>query len=209
MVRAAFGAARRTPSRSRSSIFSGGNQQKILFGKWLSQKPSVFLLDEPTQGVDVGAKADLHRELVTAAEDGAAVLVSSSDLEELADLCDRVIVIVDGKISSELEGAELTRGHDHARVHAAGGESPSTQADGARAWASTSAGSTRRRRGVRRSASATTRTVHVRMAQEALRPMPSFLSYHTNRAVAQADVERRVEPAPAGVALRGPAVQAG
>ncbi len=93
------------------SIFSGGNQQKILFGKWLSQKPSVFLLDEPTQGVDVGAKADLHRELVTAAEDGAAVVVSSSDLEELADLCDRVLVIVDGKISSVLEGAELTEGN--------------------------------------------------------------------------------------------------
>ena len=92
------------------SIFSGGNQQKILFGKWLSQKPSVFLLDEPTQGVDVGAKSDLHRELVGAAQDGAAVLVSSSDLEELADLCDRVLVIVDGKISSVLEGAQLTQG---------------------------------------------------------------------------------------------------
>jgi ribose transport system ATP-binding protein len=92
-------------------IFSGGNQQKILFGKWLSQTPSVFLLDEPTQGVDVGAKADLHRELVTAAEDGAAVVVSSSDLEELADLCDRVLVIVDGRISAELRGAELTEGN--------------------------------------------------------------------------------------------------
>jgi ribose transport system ATP-binding protein len=92
------------------SIFSGGNQQKILFGKWLSQKPSVFLLDEPTQGVDVGAKADLHRELVTAAEDGAAVIVSSSDLEELADLCDRVLVIVNGRVSAQLEGAELTEG---------------------------------------------------------------------------------------------------
>jgi ribose transport system ATP-binding protein len=90
--------------------FSGGNQQKILFGKWLSQKPSVFLLDEPTQGVDVGAKADLHRELTAAAKEGAAVVVSSSDLEELADLCDRVLVIVDGKISSVLEGADLTQG---------------------------------------------------------------------------------------------------
>jgi ribose transport system ATP-binding protein len=91
-------------------IFSGGNQQKILFGKWLSQKPSVFLLDEPTQGVDVGAKADLHRELLTAAEEGAAVVVSSSDLEELADLCDRVLVIVEGRISAQLQGAELTEG---------------------------------------------------------------------------------------------------
>src|SRR3954463_11221494 len=88
-------------------IFSGGNQQKILFGKWLSQKPPVFLLDEPTQGVDVGAKSDLHRELVTAAQEGAAVVVSSSDLEELADLCDRVLWIVDGKISRVLEGAQL------------------------------------------------------------------------------------------------------
>jgi ribose transport system ATP-binding protein len=92
------------------STFSGGNQQKILFGKWLSKQPSVFLLDEPTQGVDVGAKADLHRELVTAAEGGAGVVISSSDLEELADLCDRVLVIVEGKISSELSGAELTEG---------------------------------------------------------------------------------------------------
>ena len=89
-------------------IFSGGNQQKILFGKWLSQKPSVFLLDEPNQGVDVGAKADLHRELLTAAQNGAAVIVGSSDLEELADLCDRVIVIVDGQVSAPLVGAALT-----------------------------------------------------------------------------------------------------
>jgi ribose transport system ATP-binding protein len=90
--------------------FSGGNQQKILFGKWLSKTPDVFLLDEPTQGVDVGAKADLHRELVTAAEAGAAVVVSSSDLEELADLCDRVLVIVDGRLSAVLSGGELTEG---------------------------------------------------------------------------------------------------
>jgi ribose transport system ATP-binding protein len=92
------------------ATFSGGNQQKILFGKWLSKTPDVFLLDEPTQGVDVGAKADLHRELVTAAQAGAAIVVSSSDLEELADLCDRVLVVVDGRLSAELSGAELTQG---------------------------------------------------------------------------------------------------
>jgi ribose transport system ATP-binding protein len=90
------------------SIFSGGNQQKILFGKWLSQGPSVFLLDEPTQGVDVGAKADLHRELRAAASDGAAVVISSSDLEELADLCNRVVVLVEGRIAAELTGNAVT-----------------------------------------------------------------------------------------------------
>jgi ribose transport system ATP-binding protein len=116
------------------SIFSGGNQQKILFGKWLSQQPSVFLLDEPTQGVDVGAKADLHRELVTAAQAGAAVVVSSSDLEELADLCDRVLVIVDGRISAELRGAELTEGNITRRfmpIAAVPAEAESTNGAGA------------------------------------------------------------------------------
>ena len=89
-------------------VFSGGNQQKILFGKWLLLAPAVFLLDEPTQGVDVGAQADLHRELKSSAAAGTAVVVSSSDLKELADLCDRVIVMVDGRIRRELRGVELT-----------------------------------------------------------------------------------------------------
>lgn len=88
--------------------FSGGNQQKILFAKWLSQAPAVFLLDEPTQGVDVGAKADLHRELMAAAQHGAAVVISSSDLDELADLSDRVVVMSQGRIAAELAGADVS-----------------------------------------------------------------------------------------------------
>ena len=73
------------------SIFSGGNQQKVLFGKWLSQAPSVFLLDEPTQGVDVGREGGPPSRAAHGRRgSGAAVVISSSDLEELADLCNRV-----------------------------------------------------------------------------------------------------------------------
>jgi ribose transport system ATP-binding protein len=70
----------------------------------------VFLLDEPTQGVDVGAKADLHREFVAAAEQGGAVVVSTSDLEEAADHCDRVLIMNEGEIIAELQGEELIAG---------------------------------------------------------------------------------------------------
>lgn len=88
--------------------FSGGNQQKILFGKWLRLGPKVFLLDEPTQGVDVGAKAELHHQLIEAARGGAAVVVSSSDVEELVALCHRVIVLRGGRIVAELAGNAIT-----------------------------------------------------------------------------------------------------
>jgi ribose transport system ATP-binding protein len=93
---------------ARLMTFSGGNQQKVLFGKWLRRQPAVFLLDEPTQGVDVGAKAHLHQLLVESVAHGAAVVVSSSDADELAALCQRVIVLRDGQIVSQLTGAGLT-----------------------------------------------------------------------------------------------------
>lgn len=90
------------------SSFSGGNQQKILLAKWLRREPRVFLLDEPTQGVDVAAKAELHRLLQRAADREAAVVVSSSDLEELVAVADRVLVVRHGRIAVELCGAEIT-----------------------------------------------------------------------------------------------------
>ena len=80
--------------------FSGGNQQRILFGKWLRRAPTLFLLDEPTQGVDIGAKAHLHRQLIAAAEAGMTIIVSSADVDELFALCHRVIVLRNGRVAA-------------------------------------------------------------------------------------------------------------
>jgi ABC-type sugar transport system ATPase subunit len=88
-------------------LFSGGNQQKVVLAKWLRTEPQVLLLDQPTQGVDVGAKAAIYALIDKAAADGAAVVVSSADEEELATICDRVVVLRDGVIASELAGSEL------------------------------------------------------------------------------------------------------
>jgi ribose transport system ATP-binding protein len=89
------------------ATFSGGNQQKVVFGKWFQRKPLLFMLDEPTQGVDVGAKAELHRCLIAAAEAGAAVLMSSSDIDELTTVCSRVVVLHNGAIVAELLGEDV------------------------------------------------------------------------------------------------------
>jgi ribose transport system ATP-binding protein len=90
------------------ATFSGGNQQKVLFAKWLRLSPTVFLLDEPTQGVDVGTKGELHRKLLGAAAAGATILVSSSDLEELTALCHRVLVLRAGRVAAELGDSSVT-----------------------------------------------------------------------------------------------------
>ncbi|UOQ56875.1 sugar ABC transporter ATP-binding protein [Leucobacter allii] len=90
------------------SQFSGGNQQKIVFAKWLRNDPSLLLLEEPTQGVDVGAKRAIYDAVDRVAADGTAVLVCSSDAKELVRLCDRVLVLRDGRVGAELSGDELT-----------------------------------------------------------------------------------------------------
>jgi ribose transport system ATP-binding protein len=82
--------------------FSGGNQQKIVLAKWLGREPSVIVLDEPTRGVDVGAKAEIHRLVNQLADNGAAVLVVSSDLPELLDISDVIHVVRDGKVVGTL-----------------------------------------------------------------------------------------------------------
>jgi ribose transport system ATP-binding protein len=87
---------------------SGGNQQKALFGREISAKPRVFLVDEPTKGVDIGARSEIYQRLRAIADQGLAVLVSSSDGIELEGLCDRVLIFARGRIVHELTGAEVT-----------------------------------------------------------------------------------------------------
>lgn len=88
--------------------FSGGNQQKILMAKWLRRAPKVLLVDEPTQGVDIGAKARIHQELLHSAEAGTTVVVASSELEELVALCHRVLVLREGRLAAEIPRTQLT-----------------------------------------------------------------------------------------------------
>ncbi|MCZ4098700.1 sugar ABC transporter ATP-binding protein [Streptomyces sp. So13.3] len=89
-------------------LFSGGNQQKVVLAKWLRVRPRVLLLDEPTQGVDVGAKAAIYDLVLAARRDGAAVLLCSSDTKELVSLCDRVLVLKDGRVVNEVPRESLT-----------------------------------------------------------------------------------------------------
>ncbi len=91
------------------SSLSGGNAQKVVLGKWLLRDPKLLLLDDPTKGVDVGTKAEFYRLLARLCMAGTSVLFYSSDDEELLGLCDRVLVMHDGTIHSELQGATLTK----------------------------------------------------------------------------------------------------
>lgn len=92
----------------RMEKFSGGNQQKAVLARWLRTDPLVLLLDEPTQGVDVGAKAAIYEQIAGAARAGVGVLIASSDADELVHLCDRVLVMRSGTVGIELEGPSLT-----------------------------------------------------------------------------------------------------
>ena len=87
---------------------SGGNQQKVLLGRWLSMQPKLIILDEPTRGIDVGAKAEIEALIKQFSENGISVLYISSELEELIRNCYRVVVIRDGRNVAELCGNGIT-----------------------------------------------------------------------------------------------------
>jgi rhamnose transport system ATP-binding protein len=88
---------------------SGGNQQKVVLAKWLATRPRVLILDEPTQGIDIQAKAEVHRIIAELSEQGIAILLISSDMPELLGACDRIYVMNHGSIAAELSGADMNQ----------------------------------------------------------------------------------------------------
>ena len=126
MVRLAAELGRRfdvTPNRPTLPIsaLSGGNAQKIVLAKWLQGKPQLILLDEPTQGVDVGARFKVFEAIREAAAGDAGVLCASSDYEQLATLCDRVLILARGRIAAELSRADLSKEAIAEHCYRAGG----------------------------------------------------------------------------------------
>ena len=89
---------------------SGGNQQKVVLGKWLASDPRIIVLDEPTAGIDIGAKSEIIQLIRTLAEQGKGIIVISSELNELLAACDRILVMSDGRLAKEIAREALLPG---------------------------------------------------------------------------------------------------
>jgi ABC-type sugar transport system ATPase subunit len=87
---------------------SGGNQQKVIVGRWLAADPKILIFDEPTQGVDVGTKAQIYKLIVDLASEGRGVILISSEFSEVANLADRVLIFREGRLIRELPGNQVT-----------------------------------------------------------------------------------------------------
>ncbi len=97
----------KTPDMQEPIInLSGGNQQKVLIGRWLLTKPRILILDEPTRGIDVGAKAEIHRLISQLARQGVAVMMISSEMPEVLGMSDRIMVMHEGRVTGFLDRAE-------------------------------------------------------------------------------------------------------
>ena len=99
-------------------FLSGGNQQKVVLGKWLAIQPRVLFLDEPTRGIDVGAKQEIYKLMEELARKGVAILFVSSEMEEILGMSDRVLVMHEGRLTGELQRSELS---EEAVMHLATG----------------------------------------------------------------------------------------
>ena len=100
---------------------SGGNQQKVVIAKWLATEPRLLIIDEPTRGIDVGTKAEVHRLLSELAGQGVAILMISSELPEVLGMADRVLVVCEGRITADLDRDDATpEAVMHAATHSGG-----------------------------------------------------------------------------------------
>ena len=101
--------SRRPSIDQKATFLSGGNQQRVVIAKWLATQPKLLIVDEPTRGVDVGAKAEIHALLCELAREGMAIMMISSDLPEVLAMSDRVLVMQKGRIAADIPAAEATQ----------------------------------------------------------------------------------------------------
>ncbi len=100
----------KTPSQfTKIRSLSGGNQQKVILGRWLLTEPEVLLLDEPTRGIDVGAKYEIYQLIINLAKQGKSVIMVSSEMPELLGVCDRILVMSGGRLAGEVDAKSTTQ----------------------------------------------------------------------------------------------------
>ena len=98
-----------TSPKQLAGNLSGGNQQKVVLSKWLTNSPKVIILDEPTRGIDVGSKAEIYAIIDELAENGASIIMVSSELPEIINMCNRCYVMCEGKITGELSEEDFSQ----------------------------------------------------------------------------------------------------
>jgi methyl-galactoside transport system ATP-binding protein len=100
----------KTPGqKAKIKYLSGGNQQKVIIGRWLLTKPEILLMDEPTRGIDVGAKYEIYQLILNLASEGKGVIMVSSEMSELIGICDRILVMSNGRMSGIMEKEDLSK----------------------------------------------------------------------------------------------------
>ena len=103
--------------RSQIRSLSGGNQQKVIIGRWLLTKPEILLLDEPTRGIDVGAKYEIYQLIIDLAKEGKGVIMVSSEMPELLGVCDRILVMSGGRLAGEVDAKNTMYGYRRRRFY--------------------------------------------------------------------------------------------